>query len=459
MQETREELDQSLAESFASRFSLKHPAVRAAALNFAEYAYSQGLRFGTNLILARLLVPEDFGLMLIVNVVLNGLQMFSDLGTGPALIQNKQGEEPAFLRTAWTISVARGAFLWVTAGLLAWPLSVLYNDERLMLVLPVAAASTFLDACCSTYVSVLERRLKFGLLSIIGLGSYTVSVAVMIGGALFTTTVWPLVAGTIVYAGLSTLLTHFIPGGLPMRFQYDRTVSSQLFRFGRWLTLSSMLTFVAGQLDKIMLGKLLTITELGVYSIAFMLAQVTVALTHELSSRILYPVYARAGEIGPEQLRSQVRRFRIAMLLMTTPPLLLLFFIGPELIGLLYDERYSDAGWMLQILSAGALITVILVPSQSVLIARGDSYHHMLLQGVAAFAMAGSIYTGYRLGGTPGLLIGYALSGLIQYPFLASFVRKHGVWLPKLDLLAVVSVMLLLTAATWLRPYLHQLLQ
>ncbi len=73
--------------------------------------------------------------------------------------------------------------------------------------------------------------------------------------------------------------------------------------------------------------------------------------------------------------------------------------------------------------------------------------------------MAGSIYTGYRLAGTPGLLIGYALSGLLQYPFLAKFVRNHGVWIPKLDLLAVITVMLSLTAATWLRPYLHQLLQ
>ena len=445
---------EGLQASFASRFSLRHPAVRAAALNFAEYGYSQGLRFASNLILARLLVPEDFGLMLIINVVLHGLQMFSDLGTGPALIQHKQGDEPHFLRTAWTISVARGATLWLAACAMAWPLAWIYEDDRLAMVLPVAALSTFFDACCSTYVCVLERRLKLGLISIISLGSYTVSVGVMITGALYTSTVWPLVAGTLVYTSLSSALTHFLPGAVPMRFQLDRSVARQLFRFGKWLTLSSMLTFVAGQLDKIMLGKLLTITELGVYSIAFMLSQVTVSLMHELSSRILHPVYARAGESGSEVLRSQVRRFRISLLVLTLPPLMLLYAVAPELIGLLYDERYSDAGWMLQFLSLGAMITVVLLPAESVLIARGDSFHHMLLQAIGVVTMAGCVITGYRLGGTHGLLLGYALSGLLQYPFLAAFIRRHGVWLPGVDLAAAVVILSYITLVLQLR---HQL--
>lgn len=437
-----------LAEVFAGRFSLRHPAVRAAALHFGEYAVSQGLRFASNLILARMLVPEDFGMMLLVNLLLHGLEMFSDIGLGPALIQHRAGEEPRFLHTAWTLGLARGVGLWALASLLAWPMATFYGEPRLLVVLPIAALSLVLDAACSAYVVVLERRLEFGRLMAIELSGYLVSIGVMVGGAYFTATVWPLVAGLLVNAGLSSALTHLVLGGPPMRLRIDREAARQLIHFGRWLFVSSMLTFLAGQLDRIILGKLLDVSELGVYAIAFMMAQVIVALTHELSRSVLNPVYARARELGPEHLRAQVRRYRIALLAVTLPPCIVLYAAGPEIIRFLYDERYWEAGWMLQALAVGAAFSAILVPSENVLMATGDSFRHMLLQGVEAISMMGCMLLGYLAAGTPGLIFGFALAGLTQYPFVAYFVRTKGVWLPRLDLAAVSAVILTLMLIT-----------
>src|SRR5204863_421086 len=76
-----------------------------------EYLAGFILRLGSNLILARLLVPEMFGLMALVNTFMMGLQMFSDVGIGPSIIQNRRGDDPAFLNTAWTIQVMRGMAL------------------------------------------------------------------------------------------------------------------------------------------------------------------------------------------------------------------------------------------------------------------------------------------------------------------------------------------------------------
>jgi O-antigen/teichoic acid export membrane protein len=454
-QESQDAQTDALARAFSNRFTWRHPAIAAAAVHFGGYIASQGLRFGSNLILARLLVPDDFGLMLLVNLVLHGLEMFSDLGFGPALIQHRRGGEPLFLRTAWTLGILRGAALWGAAALLAWPLAQIYGEPRLMVLLPVVGASLLLDSFCSAHVIVLERRLEFGRLMLIDLASYAFSVVVMVIGAMYTQTVWPLVVGALVNAGLSSFLTHLLPGGVPMRLVFDRAVAGQLVRFGRWLFISSMLTFVAGQLDRILLGKMMSVSELGVYSIAFMMAQVSISLMHELSRRVLYPVYARAGELGDAHLRGQVRRYRIALLLATAPPLLLLYLIGPELVRFLYDDRYWDAGWMLQVLALGALISAVMTPAESVLVARGDSFRHMLLQGVEATAKLTCIAVGYWLAGTPGLLIGYALSGLLQYPFLAAFIQRQGVWLPGLDLCALGILGGLMGLATLLRDALH----
>jgi O-antigen/teichoic acid export membrane protein len=78
------------------------------------------IRFGSNLIITRLLLPEHFGLMALVTTFLVGLALFSDTGVGPNIIQNPKGEEPIFFNTAWTVQAIRGVLLWVVA-VACWP--------------------------------------------------------------------------------------------------------------------------------------------------------------------------------------------------------------------------------------------------------------------------------------------------------------------------------------------------
>src|SRR5688572_30143338 len=87
---------------------LRSQAIRGSIWTFAGYGASQVIRLASNLILARLLFPDVFGLMALVNVFIGGLAMFSDIGIGPAIIQNKRGNERTFLNTAWTIQIGRG---------------------------------------------------------------------------------------------------------------------------------------------------------------------------------------------------------------------------------------------------------------------------------------------------------------------------------------------------------------
>ena len=107
-----------------SRFrgaSLTARVMRSSALTVGGFAFSQGLRLASNLILTRLLFPEAFGLMALVSVFMMGLQQFSDVGVSPAILQSKRGDERDFLDTAWTIQVLRGAGLFLVGCGLAWP--------------------------------------------------------------------------------------------------------------------------------------------------------------------------------------------------------------------------------------------------------------------------------------------------------------------------------------------------
>ena len=106
-------------------------ALRGSALTAGSYAVAQVLRLASNLVLTRLLFPEAFGVMALVSVVLVGLAMFSDMGVGPAISQSPRGDEAAFLNSAYTLNVARGAVLWLLTCALAWPAAAFYQAPDL----------------------------------------------------------------------------------------------------------------------------------------------------------------------------------------------------------------------------------------------------------------------------------------------------------------------------------------
>src|SRR5262245_49230326 len=97
------------------RISLKQRVLNAGLWSLSGYGLSQAIRFGSNLLMTRLLVPEMFGVMAIATLVMVGLAMFSDVGLKPSVIQSKRGNDPAFLNTAWVIQILRGLVLWFFA--------------------------------------------------------------------------------------------------------------------------------------------------------------------------------------------------------------------------------------------------------------------------------------------------------------------------------------------------------
>lgn len=415
------------------KLSLRQPAMRASAITFGSYGASQFLRLASNLILTRLLHPEAFGLMVIVNVVIQGIHMFSDMGIGPSIIQNPRGEEPVFLRTAWTLQIIRSVLLYIAVLALTVPIAHWYDETQLIYVLPVVALNIIIDAFCSTQVGVLQRHLEVGRIAIINLGSYIITVVAMIAGAFVSQSVWPLVVGSLVGSLTATALSHTILGGEGMRFQLDREVMRLTYKFGRWIFFSSILTFFAGQLDRIVLAKYLPLAELGMYSIAFMLSQVMAQLVGQISRTVLFPVFARSAELGDAELRRKTIRFRMAMSAVSFPPLWGLILLGPEIIGVLYDHRYDQAGWMLQFLGVGAILQCLFVPMETVLMASGNSFGHMTMQGVKLVSLVGCMAVGGHYYGSTGIIIGFVAANALHYPALAAMVAPRRAWFPAFD--------------------------
>src|SRR5690606_27171143 len=112
----------------AARRPLRERVIRGSAWASGAFGARQVIRLASNVVLAALRTPAVLGVMYVINLLLQGLQMFSDVGIGPSIIQNTRGEEPRFLHTAWTIQVVRGFMLWAAGVAMAYPLALLYGE-------------------------------------------------------------------------------------------------------------------------------------------------------------------------------------------------------------------------------------------------------------------------------------------------------------------------------------------
>jgi len=288
-------------------------ALRSSALTVAGFGGSQILRLASNLILARLLFPEAFGVMAIVNVVIQGLMQFSDVGVSPAIMQSKRGDDQVFLNTAWTIQVLRGVALFLTACALAWPLAWFYEEPQLLHLLPVAGVALLIAGLNPTALDTAKRHLRWGRLTSIEFGVQITGIVAGIALAWWLQSVWALVLANVISTSVALALHWLTLPGAHNRFGWDRPALRELVNFGQWIFLSTICGFLFNQADKLILGKYLSFDVFGVYNIGFFLASFPMLLGNMFTWRMLIPIYRELPPGESTANFAKLRRMRFAV--------------------------------------------------------------------------------------------------------------------------------------------------
>jgi O-antigen/teichoic acid export membrane protein len=393
--------------------------------SLAGYGGSQALRFGGNLILTRMLLPEAFGLMALLNALLQGLQLFSDIGIGPSIIQNKRGDDPAFLDTAWTVQVLRGLVLWGVACAIALPFAAFYGDPILAWILPISGLTALLAGFNSSRIFSMYRHVDLARVSTLELGSQGAGIAVMIAFALVDRSIWALVAGGLAGSLTKLLLSHTILPGLANHFRFDRSALGPMLRFGRWIFFSTVLTFLVGQSDRLVFGKMVPLAMLGVYSVGSMIATMPATALGRMASSVYFPVYSRVHNSGRD-LGSAFASVRRPALVLAGWMIAGLGGGGAAAVNLLYDERYAQAGWILQLLALGSWFTVLESTNSAALMARGQAHWVAASNAGKLAGMVVLIPIGFAWGGFPGAVAGLAASDLFKYAVSAVAATRAG---------------------------------
>jgi O-antigen/teichoic acid export membrane protein len=411
---------------------------------FAGTAASQALRFGSSLILTRMLAPEAFGLVAAVTLFARLLQMMSDTGISASIIRHERANDPKFLNTAWTIQVVRGVILWLLACGLAVALwygqsigwltgENVYADKMLPKLLPVAALSAVITGFTNTSLALLTRDLAVGRLVILRFGTHALGIASVITLAWLFDNVWALVIGGLVGIFAQMLASHWLIPGIRQRFELERQTVGQLLRFGRWIFLGTLIGFFGGRGRRLILAAFITPAQLGVFVIGAYFASFCTKQLGHIKKRLLFPAFSRLNERDDGQFLEKFYRCRLYLTCAMLPIFAALFIGARFIIEFFYDERYRDAGWMLQLLAAGQMLRPIDL-ADSVALAKGDSFRHMLLRVALLVSTLLLMAIGGWHYGLAGAILGMACAPLLRYPVNAAVARHHGVWLPKLDL-------------------------
>ncbi|MBX2867955.1 MAG: oligosaccharide flippase family protein [Acidiferrobacterales bacterium] len=398
--------------------SIKQLAVSGSIWTVLGFGLTQLFRLGSNILLAALLFEEAFALMAIVLAISQGLSMFSDIGLGPSIVQNKRGDDRNFLDTAWTIQIIRSVILASILFLIAHPLAAFYaqNDPfawELEGLMKAIALSTIIAGFQSTKILTASRHLNLAAVTILQLAIQVTGMSVSVILAWKTGSVYSLVYGAIASAILTATLSHLILPGQNNRIHWDTSAGKEIIRFGIWILFSTSITFLAMQLDKLAFSRLFPLSEVGVYSIAFGVALLGPLLMGRLVFAVAFPSFSRVldsgADLGPAVKQAKAHLFSIGAYLTAG-----LVCCGAAFVEVAYDERYQNAGLYIPILAAGAWFAIIEGVYGSALLANGKANWTAATNAAKVVAFCILLWPGAYLGGILGAVIVVSISEVFK---------------------------------------------
>lgn len=420
------------------------------------------LRLASNLVLTRLLVPEMFGLMSIASTVLTILGMLSDIGLQQVVVRSTRGDDKAFLDTVWTIQIVRGLALWggtlvAAAGLylatrhgLISPLST-YGDPVLPLLIAATGIWAVLNGVSSTLLLTSIRNFQLRPVFLLEFVGQIFGLACMVSLAWLTRSIWALVVGSMAATAFSVVLSHLWMRGGRNKLKWDKLAVKEVFTYGKWLALSSAITVLATNGDRLLLAAYASATTLGLYAVALSLVGALDTILNQFFTKVLFPAFSEVSRNNPAGVPMAYFRLRWRI-----DPIILTFsgslFAGAQtLINVMYDARYLEAGQMLQILSLSMIFSrYVLV--QQVYLAVGQSNYFVPLNAVRLIATFSFITIGYGLGGFTGALIAISVRDFPSVAMTFYFNQRHGLNNLRLEILTLIFWPIgfaIVKSATW----------
>ncbi|WP_417585050.1 oligosaccharide flippase family protein [Nitrincola sp.] len=407
----------------------------AAIIVTGEVIVGQGLRLLSNLILTRLLIPEMFGVMMIALVFLIGITMLSDLGLREKFIQSPNAEKQEFIDTCWSMQVIRGVVITLLTLIFSFCLYLFgvagyinensaYAAPELPLLIAFFGFTALLNGFNSIGIYYHYRKVNLYVLAKISLISQLVGTILMLVAAFYYREIWVLLISPVLAAIIKLCLSYSYASDIRANFRLDKECLIEIISFSKWIFIGSVLSYLSINADRLLLGGFLSTAELGVFSVAFMLSMAAKDLFSKIIKDVAYPKLTHVARIMPEKFKDTMYSLRLKIDFITWSIAGFMFGFGSVFVTVLYDERYSDAGWMLEILSI-SLIFVGFRVNQQAIMALGKSFIFAFINAVGALYVILAIPAAYYFLSIEWVIFSIAIKAISSIPLLLYFQYKY----------------------------------
>ncbi len=388
---------------------------------------TQGIRLGGNFVAAWWLLPEAFGLMAIVTIWMQGLRMFSDFGIQPAIIQNERGAEPEFLDSAWMIQIFRGFGLCLICLVSTVPMAWFFAQRdpgswQLLGLLPAVGCAAIVAGFESPKLHLASRNLLIGKLTILAFVRQCVNVATMLTCAYVFKNVWALVIGGFVGTTVHVILSHLWLPGPRGRLRLNRDCAREILRFGKWIFASTLFMFLSSNIDRLVLASLLPLEIVGLYHIAYVLADIAIQIASRLTSAILYPVLADYRNDHARMVEVCLRARR-PILWASSAACIGICLVAPTFFKL-YREHYAGCGPIARWLTVFVWVALLVLTINRLPLAMGKPrvlFNANVATSVVSLPLS---VLGFFQFDIPGFIIGLAIGQLVKYVVLTAAIGE-----------------------------------
>ena len=375
-------------------------------------------------ILARMLVPDEFGLFAIASMTLLGFDVLTRTGFDDAIIY-KRGDVESYLHTAFVIQALRGLLLAALVVISAPYVASFFNEPLAAKVISVLALVQIIRGFRSLGVVMFARDINFRSESLYLTTGNVVTVVTTVLLAWKLRNVWCLIYGAIIGELWLTVYSYFVHSYRP-RLLFSIEKAKELVKFGVWLFLSGIVSYISLQADNLAVGKLLSTEMLGIYYMAFRIANLFVEEVSKPIGRVLQPAYATLQD-KPERLQLALEKALSVFLVIITPVATFLMGSAWVTIPVVLGDKWIGVTEVFPILVLGALFRGFAGVSRGFFVGTGKPRTVFWLEAVRAASLLLAMYPLFLCCGMNGIAwastISSALKLVLVVVLLLSVIR------------------------------------
>lgn len=382
-------------------------------------ALTSSLTALSTIVLARILMPSDFGLVALATTLMAVLNAITEISMTSALVHLRDPDEDHY-HTAWTLNAARGLVLAIGFALLAGPMARLYDEPRLVAVMYALTATILINGLANPRLIMLQKKLVFRQVFVVNVSQGLVTVVGSIALAFILGSYWALVLGMIAGQATALFVSYLL---FPFRPRFSWRHTRQLWSFSFWLSLGQVVNTVNFRFDHLLIGGYLGRAALGHYSVGSNLAVVPAREAVMPLTQTLFPAFSLVAD-NLARLRRGYQRAQATVAAIALPAGIGFALVADPLIRLTMGDKWAPAILVVQAISALYAIQALGRLAHPLAMAKGETRLLFNRSLVIFLIRLPLVAAGMYFWSLPGIVLGRVIAGILGMLINLHMVRS-----------------------------------